>query len=522
MNNNSKYSEVIKSLTFGIKRKYNSKDEKKDDGELRMRIIPETINDTKKAKIDEESDFSEEDGVMIFSDNKIKAKKSDVEESKKSFENEKINELRKVNRIFTWGTDIPPPFINFSDLNLPEIFMKNLETFKIKEPSPIQMQSIPIMMGGREIMASAPTGSGKTLSFIIPIMLVILKGRDSTVKNPRIKALIIEPTKILAKQTYLNFVKFTDGLDIKIQNLEDEKISEDTEVLITTPNKFIFAMKNYKKKILKKLEWLVVDESDRLFETTEKDRDRDFRSQLAEIYNICDSLSIKHAFFSATFSGSVENWCKENLNDVIHVCIGIKNSSNTNVTQELVFAGTEQGKVSTMKAMLRSGFNPPAIVFVQSKYRAKQLYVELREAFQNINIALITSEVSDKDKEFILEKFRLGNIYILICTELLGRGLDVVGVNLVVNYDLPTSIISYIHRVGRTGRAGKTGRAITYFTEDDIERIRPIATVIHQAGYDVPDYTLQVKKLSRRKITELKRRAPKRRNIRRLRSSVKS
>lgn len=79
----------------------------------------------------------------------------------------------------------------------------------------------------------------------------------------------------------------------------------------------------------------------------------------------------------------------------------------------------------------------------------------------------------------------------------MGRGLDVAGVNLVVNYDLPTSIISYIHRVGRTGRAGKTGKAITYFTEDDIERIRPIATVIHQAGYQVPEYTLKMKKLSR-------------------------
>uniref|UniRef100_A0A0K0DV09 ATP-dependent RNA helicase n=1 Tax=Strongyloides stercoralis TaxID=6248 RepID=A0A0K0DV09_STRER len=517
MSDNIKYSDIIKSLTFGIKRKHNCQSEKKDGNELRMRIIPENVSETKKIKIEEESDSSDGEGVMIFSNGNVKSKDTDAEKNQKIIEDERINELRRVNKIFTWGNDIPPPFINFTDLNLPEQFLKNLETYKIIEPSPIQMQSIPIMMANREIMASAPTGSGKTLSFIIPIMLSILKEHDIKKKHQFMKALIIQPTKILAKQTYLNFVKFTDGLNIKIQNLEDDKILEDTEVLITTPNKFIFTMKNYKKKILKNLQWLVVDESDRLFENTEKEKDCDFRSQLAEIYNICDGLSVKHAFFSATFSGSVENWCKENLNDVVHVCIGMKNSSNTNVVQELVFAGTEQGKISTMKSMLRKGFNPPAIVFVQSKDRAKQLYIELKETFKNFNIALMTSKVSDKDKNFILEKFRLGSIYILICTELLGRGLDVVGVNLVVNYDLPTSIISYIHRVGRTGRAGNTGRAITYFTEDDIERIRPIATVIHQAGYEVPEYTLQVKKLSRRTITSLKKKAPKRKNIRYLR-----
>ncbi|CEF67436.1 Probable ATP-dependent RNA helicase DDX52 [Strongyloides ratti] len=518
MSDNTKFSDIIKSLTFGVKRKRNIQDEKKDGNELRMRIIPETNYETKKVKIEEESDSSDGEGVMIFSDGNPKKKDSDVEKNQEILEDDRINELRRVNKIFTWGTDIPPPFINFCDLNLPEQFMKNLETFKIKEPSPIQMQAIPIMLKNREIMASAPTGSGKTLSFIIPIMLNILNGRVNDKKSQHIKALIIQPTKILAKQTYLNFIKFTNGLDIKIQNLEDEVILEDTKVLITTPNRFIYTMKNYKKKILKHLEWLVVDESDRLFETTEKEKDGDFRSQLAEIYNLCDGLSVKHAFFSATFSGSVENWCKENLNDVVHVCIGMKNSSNTNVDQELVFAGTEQGKISTMKDMLRRGFHPPAIVFVQSKHRAKQLYLELKETFKNMNVALLTSKVSDKDKDFIIEKFRLGSIYILVCTELLGRGLDVAGVNLVVNYDLPTSIISYIHRVGRTGRAGKTGKAITYFTEDDIERIRPIATVIHQAGYQVPEYTLKMKKLSRRTITSLKKKAPKRKDIRHLRN----
>uniref|UniRef100_A0A0M3HL65 RNA helicase n=1 Tax=Ascaris lumbricoides TaxID=6252 RepID=A0A0M3HL65_ASCLU len=100
-------------------------------------------------------------------------------------------------------------------------------------------------------------------------------------------------------------------------------------------------------------------------------------------------------------------------------------------------------------------------------------------------------------RDSAIAKFREGSIWVLICTELLGRGLDFRGVNMVVNFDLPTSVVSYIHRIGRTGRAGRRGRAITYFTERDMDVIRPIATVISQAGFPVPEYTLRMRKLTR-------------------------
>ena len=112
-----------------------------------------------------------------------------------------------------------------------------------------------------------------------------------------------------------------------------------------------------------------------------------------------------------------------------------------------------------------------------------------------------------------MERFRSGAISLLVCTEILGRGIDFVDVNLVVNFDLPTSIISYIHRVGRTGRAGKAGRAITFFTQSDLKIVRPIATVIHQSGYEVPEYLLKLSKVSKGKRKDILKKAPKREKL---------
>ncbi|KAK5967348.1 DEAD/DEAH box helicase domain-containing protein, partial [Trichostrongylus colubriformis] len=258
--------------------------------------------------------------------------------------------------------------------------------------------------------------------------------------------------------------------------------------------------------------WLIVDESDRLFEVVEG-QERCFRNQLASVYKACDGKFTRRAFFSATFSYEVEEWCKENLNNVAMVCIGERNSANANVTQELVFAGSEQGKLLAIRTLLQTQFDPPALIFVQSKERARELLSALSSITPPIPVALISSEKSQSERDNVIASFRSGRIWVLICTELMGRGLDLRNVNLVINFDLPTSIVSYIHRIGRTGRAGRRGRAITYFTESDTKYLRSIATVIHQAGFEVPEYTLSLKPLSRNEKKQLVRHAPKRKHI---------
>ena len=132
------------------------------------------------------------------------------------------------------------------------------------------------------------------------------------------------------------------------------------------------------------------------------------------------------------------------------VCVGERNSSNTSVKQELTYCGTEDGKKIAIRNLPRTSFKPPALVFVQSKDRAVQLVKLLSAIDSNLKVDSINSGKSDKERDETMERFRRGEIWVLVCTELLGRGLDLSDVGLVINYDLPTSIVSYIHRVGRT------------------------------------------------------------------------
>ncbi|KAK6041807.1 helicase protein, partial [Cooperia oncophora] len=253
-----------------------------------------------------------------------------------------------------------------------------------------------------------------------------------------------------------------------------------------------------------------------------------FHFKLASVYKACDGKFTRRAFFSATFSYEVEEWCKENLNNVAMVCIGERNSANANVTQELVFAGSEHGKLLAIRTLLQpilihqhdfcwQGAQSERI-FICDYYQSCKYKERARELLSAcLNYAPILAQIStgesQAERDHVIESFRSGRLWVLICTELMGRGLDLRNVNLVINFDLPTSIVSYIHRIGRTGRAGRRGRAITYFTESDTKYLRSIATVIHQAGFEVPEYTLSLKPLSRNEKKQLVRHAPKRKHI---------
>uniref|UniRef100_A0A0N5ANU8 ATP-dependent RNA helicase n=1 Tax=Syphacia muris TaxID=451379 RepID=A0A0N5ANU8_9BILA len=521
-------SDAYKTLLFGVKkkRKLESNDVSKE-ASVKDTTKKETIcaaRDTESLLSAEYSQDNEmeDEGPEIIRHSSIGFKMRRTNESNKVKETsneEKILQLRKQNHIFVWGGDIPPPFENFSNISkIPAGMLKNLKEFEINTPTAIQMQVIPTMLEKRQLLASAPTGSGKTLAFALPIILEVLrlKRLPKYQRNTHLMAIILEPTRELAKQVYVQFLKFSQDLSVSCSLMEGNSLGEKVEILVSTPYRLEVALKNIKNssKMLKALRFLIVDESDRLFDTTEGE-ERSFRSQFVEIYETVKKSSkrIHYGFFSATYSYGLEQWCKENLENLAVVCIGSRNSATESVHQELIFAGSEQGKILGLQSLFRQGFQPPAIIFVQSKDRARQLFNEISEFSTKLPVALVSSDVNAKQREDSIASFREGRIWILICTELMSRGVDFRGVNLVINFDLPTSIVSYIHRVGRAGRAGRPGRAITYFTNNDVNLILPIATVIKQAGFPVPEYTLRVKKLSREKKKSLLKAPPKRKPI---------
>ncbi|KAI6182573.1 hypothetical protein M3Y97_00395100 [Aphelenchoides bicaudatus] len=494
-----RFDDIFQQLSFGTKTTRNAYRPSGDENKLPLRQLPK---EEKRRKLKPKSVSNEDEGIKLFSNSTVTIESATKREAEKAFETtdeDRVLKIRQLNQIYTWGAEqIPdPPGLAGTAFN-------NIKNADFQEPSAVQMQSIPILLNRQNLLANAPTGSGKTLAFVLPIIKLLL---DKPTK--RVNAVILSPTNVLAQQIYVQFLKFANNLPIRVALLEPGVLIDDANIIVTTPYKFIYSLKkeNLSTKDLSKLSWLILDEADRLFETTEGDRN--FRLQFEEVCKTCKGPQTNLAFFSATFSFELEHWCKENLNDPAMLCIGHRNSANAAVKQELLFTSDENGKLFALEQLLSSGFQPPAL----SKERAGTLCVELQARCPNIPIRLISSELTNSARDKILDKFRTGQVWVLISTEILGRGLDIPNVNLVINFDLPTSVISYIHRVGRTGRAGRQGKAVTFYTYQDMSLIHPIATVINQAGFEVPEYILKLEKLTKKQRKYLLKHAPKRKNI---------
>uniref|UniRef100_A0A8C9U401 ATP-dependent RNA helicase n=1 Tax=Scleropages formosus TaxID=113540 RepID=A0A8C9U401_SCLFO len=458
----------------------------------------------------------------------------------KHLHQEKVNRIRHQNRINVHGIDIPDPVDTFEELQeeyqLNPRIIQNLRAAGFQTPTPIQMQAIPLMLHRREILACAPTGSGKTVAFCLPLLAHLHQPT-----NKGFRALIISPTRELASQTHRELCKLSQGIGFRVHIIDKgavaakkygPKSARKFDILVTTPNRLIYLLKQDPPAMdLSSVEWLVVDESDKLFEEGKTG----FRDQLATIFLACTSPHIRRALFSATFALDVEQWCHLNLDNLVSISIGhspmfqlendlcvflcvsvslcmFRNSAADTVEQELLFVGTENGKLLAMRDLIKKGFMPPVLVFVQSIERARELFHEL--VYEGINVDVIHADRTQQQRDNVVSSFRSGKIWVLICTALLARGIDFKGINLVINYDFPTSAVEYIHRIGRTGRAGHKGKAITFFTEDDKPLLRSIANVIKQAGCPVPDYMIGFKKIHSKLRRKLEKKPPRRTTIR--------
>uniref|UniRef100_A0A1D5RGX0 Probable ATP-dependent RNA helicase DDX52 n=1 Tax=Macaca mulatta TaxID=9544 RepID=A0A1D5RGX0_MACMU len=453
----------------------------------------------KKRKMMTSEITSQEEGATIQWISSVEAKIEDKKVPRESkltsgklehLRKEKINCLRNKHKIHVQGTDLPDPIATFQQLDqeykINSRLLQNILDAGFQMPTPIQMQAIPVMLHGRELLASAPTGSGKTLAFSIPILMQLKQPA-----NKGFRALIISPTRELASQIHRELIKISEGTGFRIHMIHKAavaakkfgpKSSKKFDILVTTPNRLIYLLKQDPPGIdLTSVEWLVVDESDKLFE----DGKTGFRDQLASIFLACTSHKVRRAMFSATFAYDVEQWCKLNLDNVISVSIGARNSAVETVEQELLFVGSETGKLLAMRELVKKGFNPPVLVFVQSIERAKELFHEL--IYEGINVDVIHAERTQQQRDNTVHSFRAGRIWVLICTALLARGIDFKGVNLLSFFPSPLLHPPKI--------AGNKGKAITFFTEDDKPLLRSVANVIQQAGCPVPEYIKGFQKL---------------------------
>ncbi|KAI9677159.1 MAG: RNA-dependent ATPase rok1 [Trizodia sp. TS-e1964] len=393
-----------------------------------------------------------------------------------------------------------------------------------------------------DLLTVAPTGSGKTLAFLIPLLNGILRDRkernaNSDAETQGIKAIVVVPTKELANQIVNEARKLAIGLKIKIsgmrkgmnlfadteshENLNSDSDSDasnesgprakksrstvvKSDVLVSTPLVLLNAIEQGKRasaaisQAVSSVRYLVLDEADVLLDLL-------FRPQTLGIWSACTNPHLRVSLWSATMGSSIEALAQSTIQSrrdsigitdstkLIRLVVGLKDSAIPNISHRLVYAATEQGKLLALRQLLHptsslhdSGpsLRPPFLVFTQTIPRAIALHSELKydispEAGGSTRIAVLHSDLSDKIRDGVMTRFRKGEIWILITTDLLSRGVDFRGINGVVNYDIPSSSAAYIHRVGRTGRAGRDGGvAVTFYTKEDVPFVKNVANVI--------------------------------------------
>jgi len=351
-------------------------------------------------------------------------------------------------------------------------------------PTNIQAHAIPLLLQGRDVLACAPTGSGKTLAFLVPI-LQQAKGCQG------IFAVVLCPTGELARQTLGVAQRLAEGVQVGMDS---------GGVLVTTPLHLL----GQDTARFANVRHLVLDEADQLFNAQ-------YVEQTDAVVAACRNPQLQTSLFTATLPSNVEEMSRTMMRNPVRIIVGRKDSAVAAIHQQLVFTGNEKGKLLALRNLMRGGeWTPPVLVFVQSVERAHLLHGELEREKLGLHVDVISSSRSPAHRRRTLAKFADGRLWCLICSDMMARGMDFEGVRLVVNYDLPTSVQSYIHRVGRTGRAGAQGRAVTFFTKADREGVTSMVHVMSASGADLPAWMRALPSISKEKRKELKRKPVRR------------
>ncbi|KHL26043.1 DEAD/DEAH box helicase [Croceibacterium mercuriale] len=370
--------------------------------------------------------------------------------------------------------------MTFADLGLSDELLRAVETAGYTEPTPIQAQAIPQVHMMKDLIAVAQTGTGKTASFVLPMIDILSHGRRRA-RMPR--SLILEPTRELAMQVAENFEKYGANHDLKLALLiggvqmgdQVRALDEGVDVLIATPGRLMDLFERG-KILLTGCELLVIDEADRML-------DMGF---IPDIEFICEKLPTTRQtlLFSATMPGPIKKLADRFLTSPKYIEVARPATANINITQFKV-AVTARKKQDVLRSLLLKEDVQTGIIFANRKTTVRDLNKNLRRL--GFASGEIHGDMDQASRMAELALFKAGKINLLVASDVAARGLDIKGVSHVFNYDTPWHPDDYIHRIGRTGRAGATGRAFTFVAGEDAEAI---ANVEKLTGLKIPVFTL--------------------------------
>src|SRR5688500_18082782 len=371
--------------------------------------------------------------------------------------------------------------MNFADLGLSEELLQAVEAAGYNEPTPIQAQAIPQVQMMRDIIAIAQTGTGKTASFVLPMIDILHHGRRRA-RMPR--SLILEPTRELAQQVAENFEKYGVHHDLKMALLiggvqmgdQVKALDEGVDVLIATPGR-LMDLFGRGKILLTGCELLVIDEADRML-------DMGF---IPDIEFICEKLPTTRQtlLFSATMPGPIKKLTERFLSNPKYIEVARPASANVNIEQAKVLVSARK-KRDVLRDLLRADDVTSALIFANRKTTVRELNKALRQS--GYRSGEIHGDMDQSSRNAELERFKKGEVNILVASDVAARGLDIKGVSHVFNFDTPWHPDDYIHRVGRTGRAGAKGKAFTLVTPEDaeaignVEKLTGIVIPVFEAG----------------------------------------
>lgn len=372
--------------------------------------------------------------------------------------------------------------MTFHDFNFDEQLLEGVLSMGYTKATPIQELTIPVIMNGDDLIACAQTGTGKTASYLLPVLNSIA----STHKH-HISALILAPTRELAQQidqqaeglayfTGISSLAVFGGGDGIAYEQQRRGIVNNVNVVIATPGRLIAHLTSGVLK-LQNITHLVLDEADRML-------DMGFYDDIMRIVSYLPK-NRQTLMFSATMPPRIRNLAKAILNDPQQINIAI--SKPAEGIDQQVYRVHDQQKTPLLKKILKDGGYQSSIIFASRKEIVRSLYKELKSG--HINVSAFHSDLQQSEREEILLRFKNRQLPVIIGTDALSRGIDVEGIDLVINYDVPGDAEDYVHRIGRTARAATTGTAITFVNDRDLKRLKSIEQLIDRAipQKDVPE-----------------------------------
>lgn len=355
---------------------------------------------------------------------------------------------------------------SFDTLGLPTSILKAISRVGFETPSPIQAQTIPVLLEGHDVLGLAQTGTGKTAAFALPILSRI----DAKVRHPQ--ALVLAPTRELALQVADSFQAFADHFDRDISvlpiyggqayGIQLSGLRRGAQIVVGTPGRVIDHLEKGSLDI-SELRFLVLDEADEML-------NMGFQEDVERILE--DTPDDKQvALFSATMPSSIRRISREYMNDPHEIQVKSETRTNTNITQRFLNVA-HRNKLDALTRILEVTEFEAMIMFVRTKHETEELAEKLRA--RGFSAAAINGDIAQQQRERTVDQLKDGRLDILVATDVAARGLDVERISHVLNYDIPSDTESYVHRIGRTGRAGRTGEAILFVTPRERRFLRNI------------------------------------------------